>query len=286
MVGMWRARLVEVLTQWSGLSEDPQVWLDDPEQLHEWRIGYRRPQTLLYWGPEAWRAELRHRLGSSGLKTCMKRSSPLRDLQVAIPRIAAWQPLAPLDLSPVSQGLRQQLEIGMAQWVAQWHVVRPEQGLRVWCETLPLGVVPIDEQVVRAAFAVAWQRWQRQIAKIVGRQRDISGPAIHQVRIKGKRVRYLGEWWRAHLTGWEKRQLKLEKRFHREEGQRQDLRALAALMEGVRQSPTGGKGQRLAPLILARQRQGACWIHGYCIGRLEGLNVVVESAIEAIQQAR
>ena len=186
----------------------------DTEFLHDFRIANRRSRSLISGLKDALPAPVRD-LGREFFSWLSKQTSTLRDIDVFLLAFRQYRQLLPAEtyeqLMPLQSFLQQRRETERTDLLGALDSVRFHDYLRDWREALEEDYLhnwreALEEKtrdetgtervVVDAAAEAIWKSWKRM--RKHGRQAAgaKSDEALHELRISGKKLRYLLEAFR------------------------------------------------------------------------------------------
>ena len=171
----------------------------DTEFLHDFRIANRRSRSLVSGLKGALPAPVRD-LGREFFSWLSKQTSTLRDIDVFLLAFRQYRELLPAEtyeqLMPLQSFLEQRRETERADLLAALDSDRFHDYLRDWRETLQeqardeTGSAPAVADAAADAIWKAWKRMKKHGRQAAGAKSD---EALHELRISGKKLRYLLE---------------------------------------------------------------------------------------------
>ena len=175
----------------------------DTEFLHDFRIANRRTRSLISGLKTALPAPVR-KPGKEFFSWLSKQTSTLRDIDVFLLAFRQYRQLLPAEmyqqLKPLRSFLEQRREAEKTELLGALDSVRFHDSMRDWRDVLEEGLqdeTGNDSGVVDAAAQAIWMAWKRMRKQ--GRQAAgaKSDEALHELRISGKKLRYLLEAFRS-----------------------------------------------------------------------------------------
>ena len=181
-----------------GIREDA-----DTKFLHDFRIANRRSRSLVSGLKDALPAPARD-LGREFFSWLSKRTSTLRDIDVFLLAFRQYRQMLPAQtyeqLMPLQSFLQQRRGTERTDLLAALDSDRFHGYLHDWREALQeqardeTGTAPLVADAAERAIWKAWKRMRKQGRRAAGAKSD---EALHELRISGKKLRYLLEAFRS-----------------------------------------------------------------------------------------
>jgi CHAD domain-containing protein len=201
-----RVLLLEQLQAIEGAMADASRGIDDGGRLHDLRVAVRRSRALLDGCGDVFPARVRSRFGEA-FRWASELTSPLRDLDVLLGAFPGYRAALPMESRPCIDLLRNDLQrerepawraVCKGLGSSGWH--RRVEAWRMFLES-PLPRRPGLADAMRPVSDVAATRIDDALRKVLkrGRRIDAGTPAaaLHRLRLKAKRLRYLVEGFRS-----------------------------------------------------------------------------------------
>ena len=174
----------------------------DTEFLHDFRVANRRSRSLISGLKGALPAPVRD-LGREFFSWLSKQTSTLRDIDVFLLAFRQYRQLLPAEtyeqLMPLQSFLQQRRRTERTNLLAALDSVRFHDYLHNWREALQkeagdeAGTAPVVADAAGSAIWKAWKRMRKHGRQAAGAKSD---EALHELRISGKKLRYLLEAFR------------------------------------------------------------------------------------------
>jgi CHAD domain-containing protein len=200
-----RLLLLEQLHAIESAMADASLASDDGDRLHDLRVGVRRSRALLDGSRDVFPARVRARFGEA-FRWASELTSPLRDLDVLLRAFPGYRAALPAESGPCIDLLRRDLE---REREPAWRAVCDGLGSSSWRRRVeawrgflesPVPRRPRLADAMRPMSDVAATRIDDALRKVLkhGRRIDAATPAaaLHRLRLKAKRLRYLVEGFR------------------------------------------------------------------------------------------
>ena len=174
----------------------------DAEFLHDFRVASRRSRSLISGLKDALPAPVRD-LGREFFSWLSKQTSTLRDTDVFLLAFRQYRQLLPAgmyeQLMPLQSFLEQRRETERTDLLSTLDSDRFHNYVHDWREALQrqareeTGTAPVVGDAAGEAIWKAWKRMRKHGRQAAGAKSD---EALHELRISGKKLRYLLEAFR------------------------------------------------------------------------------------------
>ena len=174
----------------------------DTEFLHDFRIANRRSRSLITGLKDVLPAPVQE-LGREFFSWLSKQTSTLRDIDVFLLAFRQYRQLLPAEtyeqLMPLQSFLQQRRETERTDLLGELDSDRFHNYLHDWREALEeetrdeTGTAPVVVDAAAEAIWKAWKRMRKHGRQAAGAKSD---EALHELRISGKKLRYLLEAFR------------------------------------------------------------------------------------------
>ena len=171
----------------------------DTEFLHDFRVANRRSRSLISGLKDALPVPVRD-LGREFFSWLSKQTSTLRDIDVFLLAFRQYRQMLPAEtyerLMPLQSFLQQRRETERTDLLGALDSDRFHDYLRDWREALEqetrdeTGTAPLVADAAGEAIWNAWKQMRKHGRKAAGAKSD---EALHELRISGKKLRYLLE---------------------------------------------------------------------------------------------